>query len=65
MARALKGERDPGRLMFRAAKGLQDELAKTKRQHEAELLSAIEFGYRQCEKGLNLQATLALWRGLK
>lgn len=60
------GRYDEEGLMPAVLRGVElalEEAAKIAvRNQDAAVLTAVEYGYRQCEKGSNLQATLAAAR---
>lgn len=59
-----EGKYDEGGIMPAVLRGVELALEQAKTSQKATIETAVEFGYRQCEKGSNLQAALAAARAL-
>ncbi len=51
-------------ILAEQVKELQAENARLKRNQESTILLAIEFGYKQCEKGNNLEMAFLNYKNL-
>ena len=51
--------------LYQICEVLKKENDRLKREKEAAILLAIEWGYKQCEKGENLEATFINYHNLK